>query len=234
MYRTGDLVRQDPETGLLVCLGRIDTQIKLRGQRVEVGEIESHIVHLRPDEIQHACVDLVRPRNVPEPMLLAAVELQVRSAEADGSCSYSGDDADPICRPSPALNAVLGRLRSDLVQILPLYMVPTHIVPMKKLPVNASGKLDRRATRTILEHLGRGQLRAYAEHDAGKSTMVDRMLSDTEEQLRLLWAQVLGLAADEIRGVSDDFFDLGGDSVSAMRLVAAAQAAPTPIRLGVM
>jgi non-ribosomal peptide synthetase component F len=172
-------------------------------------------------------------------MLLAAVELQVsrRSDEADESDAEDDDPrqdtfTDAISRPSPRLNAVLGELRAVLIQILPLYMVPTHIVPMK-LPVNASGKLDRRATRTILEHLSREELRAFAD-DAHKTTMVDRMLSETEEQLRLLWAQVLRLPAEEIQGADHDFFELGGDSVSAMRLVAAAQAAPRPMRLGVM
>jgi len=231
MYRTGDLVRQNCDDGSLVCLGRLDTQIKIRGQRVEVGEIESHIVRLQP-EIQHACVDLVRLRNISDPMLLAAVELPRRFRVDDSDAEHDDhlDFTDTIFRPTRRLNAVLGELRSDLLQILPLYMIPTHFIPMS-FPVNASGKLDRRATRTVLEGFSREQLRAFAA-DRG-NTIEDRMLSETEEQLRLLWAQVLGLSAEEFRGANDDFFQLGGDSVTAMRLVAAAQTAPTPMQLGV-
>ncbi|KAL4860840.1 hypothetical protein BDV12DRAFT_204636 [Aspergillus spectabilis] len=61
MYRTGDLVRQNSNNGVLEYLGRLDTQIKIRGQHVEVGETESHIICLQP-EIRTACVDLVHRR----------------------------------------------------------------------------------------------------------------------------------------------------------------------------
>jgi len=231
MYRTGDLVRQNRDDGTLVCLGRLDTQIKIRGQRVEVGEIESHIVRLQP-EIQNACVDLVRLRDLSDPILLAAVELPRRFGADDSDAEHDDhlEFTDTISRPSRRLNTILGELRSDLLQILPLYMIPTHIIPMS-FPINASGKLDRRATRTVLEGLSREQLRAFAA-DRG-DIVQDRMLSETEEQLRLLWAQVLGLPAEEIGGANDDFFELGGDSVTAMRLVAAAQTAPKPMQLGV-
>jgi amino acid adenylation domain-containing protein len=230
MYRTGDLVRQNPEDGSLVCLGRIDTQVKIRGQRVEVGEIESNIVRLRP-EIQHACVDLVKLQGASDPMLLAAVEIQdIKNVNGDAN---GADLSNVIARPLPHLTITLGGLRAELAQILPLYMVPARIVPMK-FPVNASGKLDRRATREMLEQLTREQLRELADEPTRNGTIEDRMLSEMEEQLRLLWAQVLGIPVEEIRSAEDDFFQLGGDSVSAMRLVAAAQAAPKPMRLGVL
>ncbi|KAL4862574.1 hypothetical protein BDV12DRAFT_202932 [Aspergillus spectabilis] len=208
MYWTGDLVRQNPENGLLEYLGRLDTQIKIRGQRVEVGEIESHIVRLQP-EIQTACVDLVQLDDLSDPILLAAIE-------------FSPDVDD--------LPVVLGDLRFELLQILPLYMVPTHFIPMK-LPVNASGKLDRRATRAALKGLTLEQLNAFAAEST--SPIEDRVLTAPEEQLRQLWAQVLGLPSAESIAANADFFQLGGDSVSAMRLAAAVQTAPIPMQLGV-
>ncbi|KAI1333949.1 hypothetical protein F5Y15DRAFT_430188 [Xylariaceae sp. FL0016] len=233
MYRTGDLVRQNPENGLFVCLGRLDAQIKIRGQRVEVGEIESHIVRLQPS-IKYACVDLVSLVNVAEPMLLAAVEISADfDTHEDGIVAF--DDTclnlpTAISRPSPSLNTFLSKIRVDLSQILPLYMVPAHFIPMK-LPVNASGKLDRRASRTILESLRREELGAFsADH---RNPGEERVLNSTERQLRALWTQVLGLQDDEIGSPRDDFLQLGGDSVAAMRLVAAARTAPVPIQLGV-
>lgn len=229
MYRTGDLVQQNCEDGSFVCLGRLDTQIKIRGQRVEVGEIESQIVRLQPEN-QYACVELVRLKNIVDPMLLAAVELPRR---LDDSHSEHTDDlqfVNGIFSPSRRMRDILGNLRSHLIQILPLYMIPSYFIPMN-FPVNASGKLDRRATKAVLEGLTREQLKAFAtDHE---NTIEDRTLTENEEQLRHLWAQVLDLHVEEVEGTNDNFFELGGDSVAAMRLVAAAQTAPKPLQLGV-
>ncbi|KAI5468188.1 hypothetical protein BGZ63DRAFT_419816 [Mariannaea sp. PMI_226] len=236
MYRTGDLVVQDRHTGLYECLGRIDTQIKIRGQRVETGEIESHIVRLQPG-IHDACVDLVRVRDFPNPMLLVAVEpLENFQVEDDNDTELHNAELveempSAIYKPSKHLSAVFQKVRSELVNILPFYMIPSHFIPMK-LPVSVSGKLDRRATKTLLEGLSRKQLRAFSTEDRS-TTVEDRMLSDAEEQLRLLWAEVLGLGVERIETKNDDFFQLGGDSIAAMRLVAAARRAPIPMQLGV-
>ncbi|KAL4874706.1 hypothetical protein BJY04DRAFT_224757 [Aspergillus karnatakaensis] len=211
MYRTGDLVRQNPENGLLEYLGRLDTQIKIRGQRVEVGEIESQIVRLQPS-IQTACVDLVQLETLSDPILLAAIELS------------------PEVEAQPDQRAIWGDIRSQLLQTLPLYMVPTHFIPMK-LPVNASGKLDRRATRAALQKLTLDELKSFSAESA--APVEDRLLTPQEEQLRQLWAQVLGLSSAESIAANADFFQLGGDSVAAMRLVAAAQTASIPMQLGV-
>ncbi|KAH8660628.1 hypothetical protein BX600DRAFT_523663 [Xylariales sp. PMI_506] len=231
MYRTGDIVRQDCSTGLLVFIGRQDTQVKIRGQRVDVGEIESLIMRFRP-KVQNACVDLVLLSGASNPLLVATVELSAQLTVSDTASTYNShtDFSDSIPRPSRALNAMLEEIRCNLLELLPLYMVPSHTIPMIH-PVNASGKLDRRAVRTILLALNREQLRAFVDEE--RSMIEERTLSRSEEQLRLLWAEVLGIQVDDIRGANDDFFQLGGDSVAAMRLVAAAQAAPIPMQLGV-
>ncbi|ETS86324.1 hypothetical protein PFICI_00152 [Pestalotiopsis fici W106-1] len=233
MYRTGDLVRQRSD-GRLVYLGRLDTQMKVRGQRIEAGEIESHIVSLQP-QIRQACIDLVQVQSGADSTLLAAVELlngfQVDDDNVERDEALDGIELPEfISRPSRYLNTMLGELRNKLLQVLPPFMVPTHFIPLS-LPVNASGKLNRQATRAILEALTREQLRAFSVDQ--KNTGEDRMLSETEIQLRLLWAEVLGLQVEEIGGANDDFIQLGGDSVVAMRLVAAAQRAPIPMQLGV-
>ena len=235
MYRTGDLVVQDRENGLLECLGRIDTQIKIRGQRVETGEIESQIVQLH-SAIQYACVDLVQLQEAPDPTLLVAVELSeafhhdYKDDEVENDHPESVQLPDAIHQPSHRLRLMFESLRSELLQVLPVYMIPSHFIPMT-LPVNASGKLDRRATKRVLECLSREQLRAFTAEHARKTD--DGVLSETEKQLCILWAEVLGLPAEEIRSGDDDFFQLGGDSVAAMRLVAAADRATIPIKLGV-
>ncbi|KAL4878793.1 hypothetical protein BJY04DRAFT_220857 [Aspergillus karnatakaensis] len=224
MYRTGDLVRQNPDNGLLEYLGRLDTQIKIHGQRVEIGEIESHIVRLQP-EIQMACVDLVQLGDSSERTLLAAVEFL-----PDASSSILEQDSDAVTPPSEELKGVLSKLRIQLQQVLPLYMVPTYFIPMT-LSMNASGKLDRKATRSALTALKPEQLRAIAAEDHKPAQ--DQVLTEKEQELRQLWIQVLGLSSSEHIGKNSDFFQLGGDSVAAMKLVAAADKGTNTLKIGV-
>ncbi|KAK6827595.1 hypothetical protein PG987_010936 [Apiospora arundinis] len=234
IYRTGDLVHQDPGTGLFTSLGRLDSQIKIRGQRVETGEIESHVTRLQPS-IQYTCVDLVSLRGGLDPMLLAAVELP-KDISILGSRSHPDIAQEElglpvaVTPPSLQVNEFLRKVRTDLSQVLPLYMVPAHFIPMK-LPLTGSGKLDRRLTKMVLGGLSREQLLAFSVDDNRQKE--DRKLTPTEEQLRLLWGQVLGLGLGGNERTEDDFLQLGGDSVAAMRLVAAARTAPLPIQLGV-
>jgi len=219
MYRTGDLVQQNPD-GSLVHLGRIDTQIKIRGQRVETGEIESNIVQLRK-EVRIACVDLIRPSDEStDPMLVAAIDV-------DGFGNNEDDNLQlqTVRKPTDALRTLIRDLRASLLQVLPRYMVPLFI-PMTSLPLNASSKLDRQATRDILGALSRAQLGAF---ERPTQNAEDRVLSPMEERLRRIWVEVLGCSPDI--SPHDDFVQLGGDSVTAMRLVAAAQGAK--IRIGV-
>jgi amino acid adenylation domain-containing protein len=233
MYRTGDLVRQNAD-GSLVHLGRIDTQIKIRGQRVETGEIESNIVRIQP-EVRVACVDLVRLSDHAasgDPMLVAAIEIgefgrdeDEKNLDEDSTCLPAPEN---VRRPTNALGVMIRNLRAELLLVLPRYMVP-QFVPMTSLPLNPSSKLDRRATRAIIGRLSREQLSAFEKSGAGSAEDL-RTLSPLEDQLGRLWSEVLGCSPSEI-GANAHFVQLGGDSVTAMRLVAAAQG--LGIRIGV-
>jgi amino acid adenylation domain-containing protein len=116
IYRTGDMARWRPD-GLLDYLGRRDTQVKLHGIRVELGEIETAIRGL-PGVVDAAV--LVRNDDGRGEWLVAYVVF--RDAVLDQ-----------------------GALRSHLAQSLPKYMIPTLVVPLTRLPTTASGKLDRKA-----------------------------------------------------------------------------------------
>ncbi|BCS23539.1 non-ribosomal peptide synthetase [Aspergillus puulaauensis] len=212
MYRTGDLVRQTAD-GSLEYLGRRDTQIKVRGQRVDVGGIESRISQLltgRP----LVCVDLVQLRNAPSEssMLMAAIDMH-------GAPSHKNSDSMPwnICEPSQALIDLLHGLDSQLVDCLPQYMVPTHYVPFVSLPMNTSGKLDRRKTRALLEALTGNQLGAFKQV-AGRATIS----TETERKLQVIWADVLRCPVADIGG-DTHFRHVGGDSVVAMRMAGIAR-----------
>ncbi|KAL3470125.1 hypothetical protein BJX99DRAFT_264507 [Aspergillus californicus] len=197
MYRTGDLVRLN-EDGSITHLGRRDTQIKIRGQRVEVGEIEFQITQQLPGARS------------------AAVELLHDEDHAQGPVSKQG-----TLLPSAEISTALRRLRGSLFQVLPTYMVPAAFLTIEEMPLNASGKLDRRAIRTLLENTPREMRWQYLSAADGEDT--DTPSTPMEHRLQSLWADMLQLLPTQI-SIHDNFFQIGGDSVVAMRLVATAPA----------
>ncbi|HEX6870349.1 MAG TPA: amino acid adenylation domain-containing protein [Micromonosporaceae bacterium] len=202
MYKTGDLVRRRPD-GNLVFLGRIDGQVKIRGLRVELGEIETAMVE--HDAVAQAAV-VVRDDPAGDKQLIGYARLA-----ADGPGVSVAD------------------LRQHLSRRLPGYMVPAHIVLLDEFPLTASGKIDRAA---LPAPEVAGSTGAYL----APRTLVEAMLVD-------LYANLLQVGQVS---VEDDFFELGGNSLQAMRLVTKLQTdlavdadvtdvflAPTPSQLTV-
>jgi len=107
-----------------------------------------------------------------------------------------------VFQENPVLDAA--RIRADLGQILPGYMIPAELVLLEKLPLTANGKIDRK-------HLPLpGGLTERQRDVKGPSTQVEMMLSR-------IWAEVLGL--EEV-GIRDDFFEMGGDSIRSIQVLA--------------
>ncbi|MCX5207922.1 amino acid adenylation domain-containing protein [Kitasatospora sp. NBC_00240] len=179
MYRTGDLVRQR-DGGALEFQGRADAQVKLRGFRIELTEIEAVLS-------RHPAVRQV---------IVIAREDRPGDTRLVAYCAATGEPAE--------LAAELRRLAADA---LPAYMVPAAVVVLDALPLNANGKVDRRA----LPAPDQGR------PDGGRAPRDPR-----EEILCGLFAEVLGL--DEVT-IDEDFFDLGGHSLLATRLVSRARTA---------
>ncbi|MFY9826574.1 MAG: amino acid adenylation domain-containing protein, partial [Thermoanaerobaculia bacterium] len=180
LYRTGDLARLRPD-GLLDYLGRADHQVKLRGNRIELGEIEASL--RRHPAISEAVV-LLREDRAGDPRLTAYLGL-----------------APEMAAPTAA------ELRQDLAERLPDYMIPASFVFLPALPVNANGKVDRKALAAIRPEEG-------GSGAAGGPRVAPR--TPVEEMLAALWCRVLEV--EEV-GVFDDFFDLGGHSLLATQLV---------------
>ncbi|MEA2659871.1 MAG: hypothetical protein QOF64_2470, partial [Candidatus Binatota bacterium] len=190
MYRTGDLARWRGD-GVLEFLGRADAQVKLRGFRIEPGEIEAALV-AQPGVSAAAVVAHqagAAGQGAGEPRLIGYVV----AAKAGG-----GDGAGAAAA-SAALD--VAALRRALLERLPDYMVPAAIVVLERLPLTAIGKLDRRAL-------------PAPELSAGRGYRAPR--SPQEEIVCALFAEVLGVARV---GVDDNFFELGGHSLLAMRLI---------------
>ncbi|HEX4497579.1 MAG TPA: non-ribosomal peptide synthetase, partial [Thermoanaerobaculia bacterium] len=178
MYRTGDLVRLRP-SGELEFLGRVDQQVKIRGFRVELREIEAALGE-HPDL---AAVVVVAREETPGDRRLAAYVVARCAGVA----------------PSAA------ELRSALKERLPDYMIPASFTVLDRLPLNPSGKVDRRA----LPAPDRARRR-----ELERDYVAPR--NDSEKTVAAIWSELLGL--DHV-GVTENFFELGGHSLLLPQVV---------------
>ncbi|WP_033338807.1 non-ribosomal peptide synthetase [Catenuloplanes japonicus] len=172
LYRTGDLARRTPSGGLALR-GRADSQVKIRGVRVEPREVEAALAAL--DGVAEAAV-LARTAASGDTELVAY--------------AVPAEDFDPVT------------VRQALRRTLPAQLVPAALVPIARMPRLPGGKTDRRA----LARLDSPISQPAADSDGSER---ERLLAQT-------FAEVLGLPAV---GLDQDFFDLGGHSLAATRLV---------------
>ncbi|MFC9774497.1 non-ribosomal peptide synthetase [Paenibacillus chitinolyticus] len=174
MYRTGDLARWLPD-GNIEYRGRIDHQVKVRGYRIETGEIEEQL--LKVPSVQEAIV--------------------IAREEADGQqlCAYFVAQS----------KLTAAALKEALAKELPGYMIPAHFVQLLRMPLTPNGKIDRKALPAPEESAEQAE-----EYIAPRTLM--------EVKIAQIWKDVLGL---QRVGVKDNFFDLGGSSLSLMRLIQA-------------
>jgi amino acid adenylation domain-containing protein len=172
LYRTGDLARWRPD-GTLEFLGRSDGQVKVRGHRVEPGEVESAILGFTG--VREAVV------TVRDGSLIAYVV-----GRSDGEIDINS-------------------LRHSLKERLPRHLLPSAIIVLPALPMTPSGKVDRAS---LPEPDGKNS-------GSGREIVAPR--DEVESRLVAIWEEIL--SARPI-GVTDDFFDLGGHSMLAVRLLA--------------
>jgi amino acid adenylation domain-containing protein len=172
MYRTGDLVRWLPD-GQLAYVGRIDSQIKIRGFRVELGEIEAALSAL-PGVDQ------------------AVVQPQPGPGGSHVLVAY--------CVARPGVKLVHAELAAKLGEQLPEYMVPAATMQLERLPMTPNRKVDRRALPKV-------------------DTAVERPYTAPADPEEAKVAEIWQTLFEKARiGVEDDFFDLGGTSLLAIRL----------------
>ncbi|WP_232471499.1 non-ribosomal peptide synthetase [Halomonas sp. N3-2A] len=173
LYRTGDLVRWRDD-GQLEYLGRLDHQVKIRGLRIELGEIEAEL--LAQPEVREA---VVVAQEGPGGSRLVAYVVPQADSELDTSS-----------------------LREALGQKLPDYMVPGVVVTLEALPLNANGKVDRKA---------------LPEPELASGSQYEPPQGEVEEALAAIWSEVLG---GEQLGRHDNFFEVGGHSLTAIQISA--------------
>ena len=173
VYRTGDLVKWNDE-GELDFVGRLDNQVKIRGYRIELGDIEAKI--LEHKDVKTTAV-IVNTLNNSDSQLVGYIVLN-----ENASCST--DD-----------------IKKFLFSKLPDYMIPSHLMIIEKMPLNTSGKIDRKS-------LPKPELVFDKEMIEPKSKI--------EKELTQIWCKLLDLKSI---GITNNFFDIGGNSLLAIKMV---------------
>jgi amino acid adenylation domain-containing protein len=212
VYKTGDLVRYNSD-GTLQFVGRKDTQVKIRGQRVELGEVEQHV--------QAAMTGAAGAANAVKAVVVVAEVFKPQGSENAMLVVFVGVREGPGETPTSTRSAVArmtAGIEDKLAAALPVYMVPSAYILLLDIPTTATGKTDRRRLRGIGQAMTTEQLAAQnlsrGEHRPPSTVR--------EWQLAGLWANVLRIEASSI-GADDSFLRVGGDSIAAMRLVKAAR-----------
>ncbi|MCY7732830.1 amino acid adenylation domain-containing protein [Bacillus safensis] len=175
LYKTGDMGRW-LQNGIIDCLGRIDHQVKIRGHRVECGEIEAAMLRF-------------------EDILECAVIPHQHESGHKRLIGYFVQKGSMTTQD----------IRHQLKEILPDYMVPSLLIELEELPLTANGKVDQK----------RLPPPEWRQEEVDKPA--DRALSEEERVLEKVWTQLLGTPSI---GVHDNYFELGGDSIIVIQMVA--------------
>ncbi|UKZ56462.1 NRPS [Trichoderma virens] len=210
LYKTGDLVRYESNgSGSIEFVGRKDQQVKLRGQRVELTEVEHHLRACLPSGIKVAA-EVIKPENGGAPSLVAFLS---------ESISTGASGVDPtIVDPSLELKAALATVNTAMGARVPRYMVPAAFVTLQHMPSLVSGKTDRKRLREIGAAIPRD---VFSRMQATETQEEEDPETETEKKLQQAWIKALGSDANIYR--QSNFFALGGDSLRAMRLVVTAR-----------
>lgn len=177
MYRTGDLAKWNSD-GNIEYLGRMDNQVKIKGFRIELGEIEAKLLNL--SDINEAVV-LARDDGSNEKYLCAYV---VANKEVN-----------------------IKELKNELSAALPVYMIPSYIIHLEEMPLNQSGKIDRKI-------LPKPDKLLYEQMEYEPPT------NKIQEKLLEIWKEVLDV---KHIGITHNFFSLGGESIKAIQILARLQ-----------
>lgn len=219
MYRTGDLVQYNAD-GALLFIGRKDNQVKLNGQRLELGDVEHHLRSVFPTALD--VVADVAETSASKKRLVAFVvvggnqEIHHNHEQQPDVGQILTIDNMQIAT-SMEFRTLIRDAETSLRISLPGFMVPTAYFPIKVLPRMPSGKIDRRRLKQLasdlIAHEGLEPFTAVKNKRA-PSTVAEKIL-------QAIWAKVLGREASTI-GAEDGFLQLGGDSIAAMRVASIA------------
>lgn len=191
------------------CSGRADDQVKIRGFRIELGEVDTH---LSQHPLVRENVTLVRRDKFEEPTLVSYVvpEMSKWSSWLDQKGLKEDETGEGMVGMLKRFRPLRDDARNHLLGKLPAYAVPTVIIPLKRMPLNPNGKVDKPA----LPFPDTAELSAAAHR---RKSSHAHALSETQQALAQIWAKLIPNAARMIRQ-DDSFFDLGGHSILAQQM----------------
>ncbi|KAL2821794.1 hypothetical protein BDW59DRAFT_181088 [Aspergillus cavernicola] len=226
LYRSGDLARYN-EDGTFRIVGRRDTQVKLRGYRVELGEIENQIMALGNVAAALAALPKTGPcaKQIVTVLSFNWSDLDNRARTNEPQPTDTDKFALARDRHSPETKSRLEQLQRHLAIVLPEYMVPTVWVVLEKLPLLISGKIDRKAIKTWVDNISPGTFHDILQYqDQGGAGLNGEIVvpGSLADKLRQLWCEALNQAPEAIQ-LGTSFFALGGDSIAAIRVVSQAK-----------
>ena len=227
MYRSGDLGRYMPD-GNVECVGRADDQIKIRGFRVELGEIDTH---LSQHPLIRENVTLLRRDHNEEQILVsyyvpdmktwrawyAEQEEAVKKSPPNNGIKSallprrsSAKETSGVGRRMQIFDLLTQNAREALKKKLPSYAVPTLFIPMLRLPLTPNGKVDRRALPFPEESELLGAVSKASDLESR---------TDTENSLAEIWSFHLPRQTAETLPRDAKFEDLGGNSIMAVQIL---------------
>ncbi|KAJ3970057.1 aminoadipate-semialdehyde dehydrogenase [Lentinula raphanica] len=226
MYRSGDLGRYDTDGGV-ECIGRADNQIKIRGFRIELGEVDTHLA-AHPGVREN--VTVVR-RDKDEEKMLVSYIVPLDSWTGNGGVNKTTEKEEGtveggIRRYAPLIKDI----RDHLKKKLPAYSIPTVIIPLARMPLNPNGKIDKPVLPfpdTAAAVASLSAVSASALAGAGASSNLHADITNTQKTILQLFASLLpGFSSASTEQdtlppipLNESFFDIGGHSILATRLV---------------
>ncbi|KAJ5815263.1 AMP-dependent synthetase/ligase [Penicillium riverlandense] len=199
IYRTGDLVRILYD-GSFQFLGRIDDQVKLRGQRLEIGEINEVIKQSTPEVNEVTTLVIKHPKHSKDQLISFVTE-----TTADKKNSHSVE-----VRASEADSTMLSVIKTACHTHLPGYMVPSHVIPMTRFPLSANNKADTKLLKSIYQELPLEEIQKLTALGADRDT-------DNSQQQKIIsvLSELLGSSDLTISSWSS-IYELGLDSISVI------------------
>ncbi|KAF2834041.1 acetyl-CoA synthetase-like protein [Ophiobolus disseminans] len=214
MYKTGDLAVMKPDGSILIR-GRKDTQVKIRGQRVELSQVEEFIRAL-----------------IPEARAVLADVAKLQSADRSDTLITFCIFDEPFDLVKLRDSNLCSRVYSAMKESLPVYMIPTALIPLRHLPRTISGKVDRKHLKQLSEAATAAEVLYLCSAASDDPEQVTECVSTTEKEIQRLFSKALAIPRDRI-GRHSRFINLGGDSILAMKLVAIANQEADHIKLTV-
>lgn len=185
--------------GSFQFLGRIDDQVKLRGQRLEIGEINQVIKQASPELNEVATLVVKHPKQSKDQLVSFVTRIDVDKKSRDVEVRSSEED-----------RVLLSTIKSACHTHLPGYMVPTHIIPMTRFPLSANNKVEMKVLKSIYQDLLLEDLQRLS------SMAVEQTVKSTQEkEIIAILSKFIGSPEANISSWSS-IFELGLDSISVI------------------